>query len=267
MVTLSQNDAVGAAAVLPSAQTGERFGIPVLPRFGDYLLAAQNRQAGAVICRIELLDESGVVVAERSHNFAGTTSVVRYLSDLASAPAAFAGGSATVTCDRQIAVTGLLAGSALSGLPPAVLPGVRTGAGFAPVDSAAFDRLVVGKRVVSVDDSRSYIEFPAAGQFVDVEPGVRYTGTYTYVNTGPDTGNGDGQLWKWRYLHQRINLYFRHYGFNPVRLYQRRDRRRKFSAGQFTALDRRRRRRRRQYGNSDVPRQRPVRSGRFDGGG
>lgn len=188
MVTLSQNDAVGAAAVLPSAQTGERFGIPVLPRFGDYLLAAQNRQSGGANCRIELLDESGAVVAERSHDFAGSASVVRYLSDLASAPADFASGSATVTCDRQIAVTGLLAGSALSGLPPAVLPSVRTGAGFAPIDSAAFDRLVVGKRFVGANDSRSYIEFPAAGQFVDVEPGVRYTGTYTYVNTGPDTG-------------------------------------------------------------------------------
>ncbi len=188
MVTLGQNDAVGAAAVLPSAQTGERFGIPVLTRFGDYLFAAQNRQPGEVNCRIELFDESGVVVAERSHDFSGSTTEILYLSELAPAPAAFGGGSATVSCDRQIAVTGFLAGSALSGLPPAVLPSVRTGAGFAPIDSEAFDRLVVGKRTVNVDDSRSYIEFTAAGQFVDVEPGARYTGTYTYVNTGPDTG-------------------------------------------------------------------------------
>ena len=61
-------------------------------------------------------------------------------------------------------------------------------AGFAPVDQAAFDRLVVGNRAVSRDDSRFYVEFPSAGRLVEYAPGERYPGRYTYSNTGPNTG-------------------------------------------------------------------------------
>ena len=66
--------------------------------------------------------------------------------------------------------------------------GAESPSGFAPADRAAFDRLVVGKRVVSVDDSRYYTEFPSAGRFVEYEPGERYPGGYSYSNTGPNTG-------------------------------------------------------------------------------
>jgi len=59
--------------------------------------------------------------------------------------------------------------------------------GFAPADEAAFDRQVVGKRSVG-DDSRYYIEFPAAGRFVEYEPGARWPGSYRYSKTGPNTG-------------------------------------------------------------------------------
>lgn len=60
--------------------------------------------------------------------------------------------------------------------------------GLAPVDQAAFDRLVVGKRAVSVDDSRYYIEFPSAGRLVEYEPSARYPGSYRYSRTGPNMG-------------------------------------------------------------------------------
>ncbi|MCE2484845.1 MAG: hypothetical protein J4F42_04995 [Desulfurellaceae bacterium] len=66
--------------------------------------------------------------------------------------------------------------------------GLESPSGFAPADQAAFDRLVVGKRAVSVDDSRYYIEFSSAGRFVEYEPGERWPGSYRYSNTGPDTG-------------------------------------------------------------------------------
>ena len=61
-------------------------------------------------------------------------------------------------------------------------------AGFAPLDQAAFDRLVVSKRVSSVDDSRYYTQFPSAGRFVEYAPGERLPGSYGYSNTGPNTG-------------------------------------------------------------------------------
>lgn len=65
--------------------------------------------------------------------------------------------------------------------------GLEVPSGFAPADRAAFDRLVVGKRVVSVDDSRYYTEFPSAGRFIEYEPDERWSGTYSYSNTGPNT--------------------------------------------------------------------------------
>ena len=72
-------------------------------------------------CRVELADESGIVVDERSHTFPGSAAIVRNLAELVQAPANFVDGSATTSCDKQIAATGLLLGVALSELPPVVL--------------------------------------------------------------------------------------------------------------------------------------------------
>ena len=66
--------------------------------------------------------------------------------------------------------------------------GLEVPSGFAPADQAAFDRLVVGKRAVNVDDSGYYVDFPSAGRFVEYEPGERWPGMYSYSNTGPHTG-------------------------------------------------------------------------------
>ena len=68
-----------------------------------------------------------------------------------------------------------------------LVPGERP-SGFAPADQAALERLVGGKRVVSVDDPRYYTDFPSAGRFVEMEPGERYSGTYHWRKTGPNTG-------------------------------------------------------------------------------
>ena len=141
LITLSAGGALQTAATLPSAETGAKFSFPVIPRVGGNFLIAQNQHASGVNCGVELLDESGVVVAERSHAFPATTTIVRNLAELVQIPPAFGGGSATVTCDRQIAATGLLAGAALSGLPPVVLS--RQSTAIAPtapdlvVDSAS----------------------------------------------------------------------------------------------------------------------------------
>ena len=60
--------------------------------------------------------------------------------------------------------------------------------GLAPVDRAAFNRLVVGKRLVNTADSRHYIDIPSAGRFIEYLLGEWYPGSYRYSNTGPDTG-------------------------------------------------------------------------------
>ena len=121
LISLSAGGALQTAATLPSAETGAIFSFPVIPRVGGNFLIAYNQHGGEVNCGIELADESGAIVAERSHTFPGSAAIVRDLAGLAPAPANFGGGSATASCDRQIAATGLLLGSALSGLPPVIL--------------------------------------------------------------------------------------------------------------------------------------------------
>ena len=58
--------------------------------------------------------------------------------------------------------------------------------GFAPKDQAAFDDLVVGKRVVSGETN--YIDFVSPDRFSETDGADTWTGAYTYVNTGPNTG-------------------------------------------------------------------------------
>ena len=121
LLTLRSENEVAAAALLPSAQIGAAFKFPVLPRFGGYLLAIYNEQGSAANCRFELADESGAVIDEQLLSIAADASVFRDISELARMPADFGGGSAKLSCDGQVAATGLLAGAAMSGLPPAVL--------------------------------------------------------------------------------------------------------------------------------------------------
>ena len=79
----------------------------------------------------------------------------------------------------------LLAGSSSSGSGGSG-GGGSGGSGFAPADQAAFDRLVVGKRATS--SGTDTIDFVSSGRFREtLAEGVR-TGSYTWTNTGPNTG-------------------------------------------------------------------------------
>ena len=62
-----------------------------------------------------------------------------------------------------------------------------TGEMFAPADEAAFNELVVGKRVLSPHPAY-YTDFVSPGRFRETEGADTYTGSYTYRNTGPNTG-------------------------------------------------------------------------------
>ena len=60
--------------------------------------------------------------------------------------------------------------------------------GFAPSDQAAFDVQFVGLRIVSSDVPSYYFDFVSPGRFQEFEDGETYTGSYTYDNTGTNTG-------------------------------------------------------------------------------
>lgn len=65
--------------------------------------------------------------------------------------------------------------------------GTGTSSGFAPIDQQAFNSLLVGKRLVTSD---FIIEFVSAGRFreIIISDGSTYPGSYTYSNTGSNTG-------------------------------------------------------------------------------
>ena len=58
---------------------------------------------------------------------------------------------------------------------------------LAPADEAAFNDLVVGKRVAT-NFPTVYVDFVSLGRFRATEGADTYTGSYTYRNTGSNTG-------------------------------------------------------------------------------
>ena len=65
------------------------------------------------------------------------------------------------------------------------------GGALAPADQAAFDALVVGQRMLSslAPASLYHVDFVEAGRFEETEGAATYAGSYSYTNTGPDTGS------------------------------------------------------------------------------
>ena len=62
--------------------------------------------------------------------------------------------------------------------------------GTAPVDQAGFDALVVGQRMLTsaAPASLYHVDFAEAGRFEEYRTGATSEGSYTYSNTGADTG-------------------------------------------------------------------------------
>lgn len=70
-------------------------------------------------------------------------------------------------------------------------PGVEEGGGaasLAPADQAAFNDLVVGKRVVADNSAGQYVDFISPGRLKEFDGSEIYYGSYTYRKTGPNTG-------------------------------------------------------------------------------
>ena len=70
-----------------------------------------------------------------------------------------------------------------SSLPPGEIIDIP----LAPADQAAFNDLFVGKRML-LDNPCCYMDFVSPGRFREKEYAVIATGSYTYRNTGPNTG-------------------------------------------------------------------------------
>ena len=77
----------------------------------------------------------------------------------------------------------LEAAPVFSSLPPGDIPGEM----LAPADEAAFNTLFVGKRAVT-NYPTVYVDFVSPGRFRKTEGSDIWTGSYTYRNTGSNTG-------------------------------------------------------------------------------
>ena len=64
------------------------------------------------------------------------------------------------------------------------------GEALAPADPAAFDALVIGQRMLSslAPAPLYHVDFVEAGRFEETRGAATYAGSYSYTNTGPDTG-------------------------------------------------------------------------------
>ena len=79
-------------------------------------------------------------------------------------------------------------GESLSSVPVVQVTAVpESPAQLAPADQAAFDAIVVGKRILS-GVPNYYSDFISSGRFRETEGTDIWPGSYTYRNTGPNTG-------------------------------------------------------------------------------
>ena len=69
-------------------------------------------------------------------------------------------------------------------------PGGAGATRTAPENQTAFDALVIGQRILSslAPASLYHVDFVEAGRFEETEGAATYAGSYSYTNTGPDTG-------------------------------------------------------------------------------
>ncbi len=100
-------------------------------------------------------------------------------------------GSLEVTSTVPIVSLSINAEAApvFSSLPPGELDAAPDipGEMLAPADEAAFNDLVVGKRVAT-NYPTVYVDFVSPGRFRATEGADTYTGSYTFQNTGSNTG-------------------------------------------------------------------------------
>ena len=181
----------GMATVF-SSQAGGVFQFPVLTPEASLGIAIANDTNTEASCRFVLESSERQNLGQATLPVPSKSNVAKFLSEVIPVPDGFTEGSATISCDQQVAVIGLqFAGAIFTTLPPAVLSttpvSVTTPAGLASADQAAFDTLVVGKQIVQ--DAYNYrLVFIAAGRIREIANGTPFTGNYRYARTGPNTG-------------------------------------------------------------------------------
>ena len=188
---------VTGMATVFSSQAATIFQFPVLRPAATLGFAIANDTNAEASCRVLLVDPQGTPLGEAMLSVPAKSNLSQLLNTAISIPGTFRGGTATVSCNQQVAVIGLHFELRPDGtiitfttLPPAILSttpvSIPTPTSFAPVDQAAFDSLAVGKQLVY--DANNQLIFFAAGRILAIENGISSSGNYRYTRTGPSTG-------------------------------------------------------------------------------
>ena len=188
-------DSAGA----PTGEAGVNAAAVPATRFVTFAEQAAG-QAGTGVAYANPSDTATAVVTFTAKDEAGRTlaSVDRTLMPRGHGAQNMAGlfglssfsGSLEITSRAPIVSLSLNAEAApvFSSLPPGELDAADIPREMlAPADEAAFNDLFVGKRVRS-DIPNYYIDFISPGRFRETEGSAIFSGSYTYRNTGPNTG-------------------------------------------------------------------------------
>ena len=117
-----QSGATTGMATVFSSQVGGVFQFPVLTQEATLGIAIANDTNTDASCRFVLESSERQNLGQATLPVPSKSSVARFLYEAIQIPAGFTGGSATVSCDQQVAVIGLqFDGVIFTTLPPAIL--------------------------------------------------------------------------------------------------------------------------------------------------
>ena len=185
---------VTGMATVFSSQAGTAFQFPVLTPEASLGIAIANDTNTDASCRLVLESLERQNLGQTTLPVPSKSNVARFLYEVIQVPDGFTEGSATVSCNQQVAVIGLqFAGAIFTTLPPAILSttpvSLATPGGLAPADQAAFDTLAVGKQIVQ--DANNRLIFIAAGRIREIEDGTPFTGNYQLHADGAEYRDAD----------------------------------------------------------------------------
>ena len=213
-MTVSSNTPVSAVVRFDFQGTGIT-GVGTSPRLREAIapvrrvgnlssgVAVRNTELAAQTIDLELKDEEGLVVpgGEASRTIEAGGRIAEFIEQFfpEADTADFKGEISIRARAGQIAVVvlELEVGRAFTTLPVSPIDYHRGptpaederggGASLAPADQDAFNDVFVGKRVLS-GVPNYFIDFISPGRFKETEGSDVYPGSYTYRNTGSDTG-------------------------------------------------------------------------------
>ena len=169
------------AQFLADHRDGARFGV-----------AVANRSSQPINVSIRVADADGQQIGTATVNVPANTSQAFFVDELVTIPTGHTGQVLIGSTSGSVYVVGLrfFRTGVFTTIPATVFQQTTatpdTPSALAPEDEQAFHRLVVGQRMVPEGDPDSYVDFVSPGRFSGAFGLV--SGSYTYQNTGPDTG-------------------------------------------------------------------------------